>query len=208
MSRFSKRAIFLLVSGILIQLASFFGEHAAEITIVTKTLTPSYYHASRGLEHLRRADGEALVNYHDRKPDEGCKELSAILLKAFKEKPSTSLDNAAKLTVEKITFESGASLNKEPIASLGSVGIFVDGPGTTNWQAYDYKEFYLFADLQNDVEKLKEPNLILFCLGLFVFGTILDVLAFIEGHNDPDNFPRQTIANEHKQSSETKKEKE
>jgi hypothetical protein len=165
-----------------------FGEHALEAPFVLRLIAPSYYHACRGLEQLRR--GEALINYQYKKPSEGLKEISPILLKRLREKLHIPT-NVTDIKIDMVTFHSQMSWDNEPIESFGLIDISVESQGLKkiyhDWTgALIYNNFYLFSDLQRDVEKFKEPNLLLFCFGLFLLGSVLDVFAFFDESKETD----------------------
>ena len=90
-----------------------------------------------------------------------------------------------------VTFHSQMSWDNEPIESFGLIDISVESQGLKkiyhDWTgALIYNNFYLFSDLQRDVEKFKEPNLLLFCFGLFLLGSVLDVFAFFDESKETD----------------------
>ncbi|HEU5071737.1 MAG TPA: hypothetical protein VFV96_15130 [Verrucomicrobiae bacterium] len=133
-------------------------------------LAPDYYHASRGIEHLASNSSVRL----SADTDEGFTQISRIL-KRFTEKklPTNScVTSISEINVLGSGFVDGklsTSINWhftcKPLLFQGRLG---DG-GTDNWS---------FEAIKDEVESLKSSNIFIFSCSLFVFGTVLNIIAF------------------------------
>ena len=173
--------IILFVSGIAIQLAALFGEHAQEIPFVIKVIAPSYYRANTRIETL-------LKNRSLASTDEGFPEILRFLLNGARE-----WDNS-QLPYEKLDFKvsniscmgefraentphGDVHFTSDDIRFLISTvtNRFVDGAGHF-YKTHEYH--YQLASLREKVEQFKQPNLLVFCFGMFILGTLIETVAF------------------------------
>jgi hypothetical protein len=113
-----KLPVILFFGGLLIQLAALFGEHATEIPFVLRLIAPSYYHANQGIEKI-------VLGNNLKIGDEGFNEISAILLKTFKEKNNVS-PAITDLRIDKIWFTSEASQANEPIEAFALINFNIE----------------------------------------------------------------------------------
>jgi len=201
MKRFKKRAIVVLAAGILIQLAALFGEHATEIPFVFKIIAPSYCHAEKGVETLK---GKGSLE----KDDEGFDEISGLLVKVYTKLCKTNLNpeyaeaNIPIFNVNDIIIEGrGFALGKDVFRLSCSItnSVFFNSPDHVNWE---------LGDLEKSVEQLKKPNLLFFCFGMFLLGTVLDVAAFfMEAKNSNEAVSNIQNSDKNQQTDSTEKAK-
>src|ERR1041385_6742393 len=86
----------LFFVGVMIQLAALFGEHASEIPFMLKLISPSYYHASRGLKQIMH--GRTLT-----RDDEGLLVMEPFLLKEWRQRNHV-LPKFSDVRIEKLWF--------------------------------------------------------------------------------------------------------
>ena len=165
----SKRTL-LFALGISIQLAAFFGDHAADIPVIMRFLAPDYFHATRAVERLGASSSEKL----SKGSDEGFPQISKILKKRTEIKLGTNswVTSISEINVLGSVFVDGklaTSVNWtftcNPVQYEGKLA----DKGTDNWS---------FEALKSEVETLKGARILVFCFVLFFIGTAFDVIAF------------------------------
>jgi hypothetical protein len=172
----------LFFSGLAIQLLALLGEHAEEIPFVLKRVAPSYFRAQAGIETLMK--NRRLVN-----TDDGFVEISRFLL-----------DNVDEINGRPKGFEIAHKVKLESISSMGESrqentahgdvlyipddiryvvsaegNHFIDSAGHFQ-HALEFH--YHLPALQKQVDELKTPNVLFFCFGMFLIGSIVEVAAF------------------------------
>ncbi len=175
-----KLPIVLFFSGLAIQFAALLGEHTTEIPFVLKIVAPSYCRAQVGLDTLMK--NRILVN-----TNEGFRELAHCLILNMYELHHTPKNKALDFKIESISclgtwLSEGTTHGEETYTgddiryTLSTVtnGI-IDYAGRIQHSS----EFhYHLAVLREKVEKLKKPNILSFCLGMFFIGSIIEIVAF------------------------------
>ncbi len=163
-----KLSALLFFLGVSIQLCAMFGEHATEIPFVLKIIAPSYYHAGKGLETL-------LHKHFLGKSDDGFQEITPFILKYFRESSGIS-SSVTDLSIDDIILATESKIGEQ---SMGAISTIVFSFSTIKTPIIgSNKGTMQFDRLKDDVEQLKEPNILIFCFSLFALGTILDVIAF------------------------------
>jgi hypothetical protein len=146
------------------------GEHAEQIPFVLTKIAPSYCHAVAGAKILKEKFGLETN-------DEGFQEISKILIQRFFNEHSFPSNVIPKLDVricriydsQSISVGLGAqSYNRPFFYSVVSTNLTLVGSsdvtgGPTN--------FICDLDrLKEPIEELKNPNILAFCFGMFLFG--------------------------------------
>jgi len=57
--------------------------------------------------------------------------------------------------------------------------------------------------IKEPIERLKEPNILLFCFGMFIVGSILDVFAFFMESDQPKEPAAKVNKSSYKQEAQT-----
>jgi len=181
-----KLPVVLFFSGLAIQLAALLGEHAAEIPFVLKIVAPAYCRAQAGIDTLMKK--RSLVN-----TDEGFKEISHLLLWNMYEINNVPKNQNYDFKVDSIscmgapTYE-GTAHGTETYTSddirytLSTVtNRFTDSGGHI---FHSFEFHYHLAALREKVGELKTPNVLWFCFGWFLIGSMVEVFAFLWEHAD------------------------
>jgi hypothetical protein len=166
--KFNKKAFIILLCGISIQIAGWFGEHCVEIPFVLRFVAPDYYHARNGLETL-------LSKHSIGTFDDGFKQLSPFALKYFRQQVNVAT-NITDLRITNLILATTYSPNSEAHLATSMVVMYF-----TTSQAKiigNNIETMQFDRLKDDAESLREPNIIVFCFALFFIGTLIDVFSF------------------------------
>ncbi len=167
----SKRGI-LFVMGVTLQLLAFFGDHATDIPLLHRIIASRHFHASRTIRALAADPSLTLSNAADR----GYSELATILAKHTAKKLKQPIASEIKIkdvNVNGSEFIDGklatsihwAFTLDKPIEYKGSMA----NRGTDSWS---------FEIIREEIDALMHPNMLVFGLLLFLFGTVLDIIAF------------------------------
>jgi hypothetical protein len=193
-----KLPVTLFFLGIVIDLAAMFGEHAAEIPFVLKHLCPSYWRAQQAMDKLLhepflRVSGNVV----------GFKEIEDILLKQFRNESLQQLNiptNIIDVHIVEMKIHPLMEIKDEPVKDTATIDIVMYNPGLGKFDdghlvALSFDNFYSYLKLENEVEKLKEPNILFFCFGMFFIGSTIAIFAFFleakESNSPTENQPQQ-----------------
>ena len=195
-----KRLPFVLFfSGMTIQFAALLGEHATEIPFVLRSVAPAHYRGQKGIETL-------LQKRKLESKEEGFDEISQFLIWHVYEInhiPRTQYEDfkVDGIWCMDLLREETTSDRREVVWTpddlrfiLSSVtNSFRDGAG----KIVKSLEFnYHLSALKQNVEELKETNILMFCFGLFFIGCAIEVVAFLLEHAESKKTER--VANNHK----------
>ncbi|HSY09583.1 MAG TPA: hypothetical protein VK840_01575 [Candidatus Dormibacteraeota bacterium] len=187
----------LFFGGLLIDFASMFGEYAEQIPFVMRIIAPSYYHAKQGIKTLEQEGSLS-------KGADGYDEISKILIiKSISDlKISdystmhlmgadfeiTNKSDSARLTDFTIENVSESSMtvyypNRNAVSDLFSYVLHskthpfrpTDSQKTSQ---YDLPQTRRVAELKEEVENLKTPNILIFVFSLFFFGSSIAIIGF------------------------------
>jgi hypothetical protein len=175
-----RTALFAL--GVLIQLVALFGEHALEIPFLLQIVAPTYYHASNGVRRLESDSSVAISSA----ADEGFVEICSLLARhTAKKLSSNEIDD---IRISDINVKGAEFVDSKIATSIHwsftlAVPILHEGVlsdhGTDSWS---------FEAIKAEVDELKNPNILAFCLTMFMVGTVIDVIAFrMENAKDSDS---------------------
>ena len=169
--------LILFFTGMAIELVALMGEHAAEIPFVMRIVAPSYYDGNIGIQKLEQ--GATLTQ-----TDKGIRTIEKLLIKSYLEDVSTNWnrpipkDLSEPLFISKVWTVSSASLNGQ---RQGVRISFTMQSKTGRLPVYHGDKTFntpLLDSLKSEVEELKEPNILIFCFGMFAFGCVLEIIAF------------------------------
>jgi hypothetical protein len=188
----------LFFIGFLIQLAALFGEHAEEIPTAIKIIAPRYYVAKLGVDELLQ--NRILVN-----TNVGYSEISRFLYLAAEEWNGHPFHKPSDLAVTNVACINGFYTESTPQGDVAfgqddiQFSIFTvtnhmtDGLGHYS-QIHDFH--YSLTQLRDKIAQLKEPNMLVFCFGMFFLGTLIELIALIieyrkDAHEAGDGEPCQ-----------------
>jgi len=176
----------LFISGLLIEFAALLGEHADEIPFILKTVAPTYFRAQIALETLDK--NHVLTN-----TNVGFDDISPFLIQNIYEANNLPLNTNLGLKIDVInrigiteivdwphsgeTYSGGdlgfrySSRNRQLISN-GKLVPALDG-------------HYHVATLREKVQELKNPNILGFCVFLFIFGAVVEFIAFFMEISEP-----------------------
>ena len=165
-----KWTIILFFSGLLIQLVALFGDHASEISFFLKLVAPSYYRSDVGIKRL--VNGGKLQN-----GDPGFRELSSILLADFRKRNNVA-QKIQDLKIEKIWLEVQATRGDQPVEGYVLVDFEFSTITTKVFGVGGNVGFMTMERLREVVNDLKEPNILITCMVLFLIGSVIEIVAF------------------------------
>ena len=180
----NKTRIGLFVVGVLLQFAALLGEHATEIPLVLRVIAPRYYHASAGIKALVQAK-------ELRTGEEGHAEVGAVLCEWVRSKlPAQSKTGKEPDIghVGNITSGGTAAIGNDTYVTaiwfrIASSNVTMYGYAPGNPEPNNF--VWGLEQLKEKVDDIKQPNVLAFCFGLFILGTILDVVAFFMENSEP-----------------------
>ena len=176
----------LFFCGLLIQLLALFGDHATEIPLFLRLVAPSYQHSKSGITKL-------VANRKLEKTDDGFREITSVLLADFRKRNNVS-PTIKDIKIEKIWLEVQATRGDQPVEGYVLVDFEFSTTTTKVFGVGGNVGFMTAEKLKESVEDLKEPNILITCILLFLVGSAVEVIAFFA--------ERSESRKEHKRESE------
>ncbi|MGD0650368.1 MAG: hypothetical protein ABSA97_04385 [Verrucomicrobiia bacterium] len=181
--------IVLFFSGLLIQVAGFFGEHTAEIPFILRFVAPSYCHAHNAIRNLKE-------NNRLRKDDDGFSQVSTLLISYIREiDPRPPLVNPVIDNVQIV----GSWLE------VGKASIYVHFTITSQDASSPTNRVITLDRLDGMVDDLKKPNILFLCFGVFAVGTVIEIGAFFLERKESHYPSNQAVDHNKQQSADTTK---
>lgn len=170
----------LYISGTLIVIFGFFGDHTEELPFVLKLVAPTYYHAKEGVNTLEKT--------HELKPSEdGYAEISLLLTEYAK---NIAANNSAPISKEVL-----GAIQIKKITYSGAFGWGGDQlPGTAIQFTVGATKFfpekqlgYRMETLKEQVQESKKVPTRNFCLSVFILGLLVGFIGYKIDTTEPEH---------------------
>jgi hypothetical protein len=173
--------IFLFATGMLIQIAAFFGDRAAEIPMLLKRISPQGFYLDSAITKLE-SDSDFFLN---RNSGPEFFAIEKLLIPKTAKKLNTT--NLSIFKLDEINVRGAEFIEKKLSTSMHWTfktkktiqhGEIISDTGTDSCS---------FESIRREVEELKRPPILRFCLALLFIGCLFEVWGFIaEMRNDSD----------------------
>lgn len=165
----------LFFTGLIIQLLAFFVDQATEIPLVLRMVAPTHYHSKAGIESL-------LAKKKLAQTDDGFREIASTLLNDFRKRNNVSA-NIKDLKVERIWLEIQATRGDQPVEGYTLVDFEISTETTKVYGIGGNIGFMTLERLEDAIEALKKPNILIVSILMFLVGSLIEILAFYAEHS-------------------------